>query len=656
MVHSRNMTALQKKIDATWFKRVLGDLDSVQAQLVELKMGHDIAFQRWDNQRVAEFVERGLASHVQLGEFRNQMSVLLLELSLSRWVLTPLAHSFSYEALHQLLFPVHQHMSFWYWNELGIAKYLRNEFQTALDFFYQGLRVARDDRCSMKQHIAWINIINSLENLGLAFAHAIKKINLLKRTMTGDLADKICEHHAQMLDAVELRQKFRTGRIAKVFAVSSLSQSYMCYFRSWVQALPYHNFYLPPQHKSTMASFRRFQGGYRQRTLLGLVHSDDGAAHKISDIVERIYLWTWRALVDPQCADRLLSQIHVLFTNKALHLGVEDQCQLQLALGWLSLFCPELKILQRQQPLTWYPNIYPLYDYEYLFIQYFAAKVRNDIDLVTDLMTLIKHHPLHKHRELVLRELVEDVSSSGGVESPLSRVRVSIDDVIARAKVPLKSLEDPIDQHHLLIDEARHLVKFGNQRVISQTLADAMMLLAQRDRISMSEFFCRVFHMREYRADVHESKIYNLLTRVKKIAGERLTVKVRNSVMICSNSLRSIVLIRKNELQESLMRSGLIVSAPGSEMGENQETSAKEYLNFLEVKAHVDRSSMNAFRRVDIEKLLRIPRSSANRWLDRLQRAGVLRREGSGKTVRYLKCIHRRTLGDHDDYHPSHAT
>src|SRR5690606_26572869 len=104
------------------------------------------------------------------------------------------------------------------------------------------------------------------------------------------------------LSCFQLRKGFRHANFENLFSDKHLLSSQAHYYQIWARFLPFHAFY-HSQRDDYLSFFgadttQLYLKQFRFRTLLGRLHPDDFKNPRLSEIVDRIYLWTWRWLID----------------------------------------------------------------------------------------------------------------------------------------------------------------------------------------------------------------------------------------------------------------------------------------------------------------------------------------------------------------------
>ena len=510
--------------------------------------------------------------------------------------------------------------------EKGMGLFSRGDFYPALDLFLQGSGAEGEPLYRL-----WCltNAVFCLNNLGLPHVEKLREArSLLARLKAKHDVDKV---EAQ-LSAFELRIQFREGKLERfpppVSGPTSLDQR--LYFRLWARLLPYHRGYRPPSDRELTAFLPPETGldshRYRLRTLQGVLHPDDWAVARPSEWVDRLYLWIWMWLANPDHFS--FSRISLVLSNFPLsqmghRLTVEDGCLLKNMLLWLELFEPSAEASLRKA-WEWIPEprnvAYPLFELEGLAIQYWKARRDREKTLSDDLSLSLRSHPLWKSPCHHFAEIISHTDgNSVRVPPPLERLAHYLDGILGVAPGEKRAW--------LVVDLDRWQIRAQKQNYYSESLCLALDLLRRLEAVPCEAFVEQCFGLSRFEPEHHLPKVYNLLSRLKRITSEKLRFSLREG-LVRSEGNWDGVYFRKTRPRSGpvRLRFGQVEPAPLVP----QPVSRLGGIRWE-----------GALGRHELAVRLGRPRSTTNRLLNTWLQRGWISRVGKGKATRY--CIKEST-------------
>ncbi len=527
--------------------------------------------------------------------------------------------------------------------EKGLAAFSQGDSFAAMEDFLRASHLSRNE---LEKLVSLGNALLCMENLGLPFDKTLEQVcghieNLEKK------GEPMPALKAQ-IEALKLRDHFRNGRLSQIFPVAkkispqetSMTQSQ--YFRLWVHELPYHHYSrwsVQESHlaisnsESLIGSHFFYQRSFRVRTLQGILHPDDLHSTKPSELIDRLYLWVWRWLMDPGrfSIQRILSLLEVMDLPSLSHrVSAEDTDLLRNALLWLSLFDPasgtalvsSVEALRHSSP----ESKLPLLELENGVVQYFLA-LRNRKELLAeDLLSSLKSHPLWNSSDLYFKALVNRDSvmwKEGHVLfQNINLLLAQNKKVLSRVRVNMRTFQ---------------ITESGSKKsILSAPLALGLELLHDRGSVSCEEFTAICFGLPRYDPLIHNSRIFNLLARIRKIVPPSIRLGMKSDFVVVQGSWdkgNGIEFLRNDLFSRTLATEPLWKAFV--HRCSKVRSSKSQNLKSAELTPSAA-SVLKVLNRREVEALLGRTRSTANRLLGQWMREGLIKKEGHARNTRYF--------------------
>jgi hypothetical protein len=510
----------------------------------------------------------------------------------------------------------------------GNTNLIEGDYSEGLNHFLLAVRTASS---LMEKICAQSNIIYCLENMGLPFDSALKELELLfGKADSRDFIDLRTQY-----SAMKMRLHFRRGELTSVFESSESLPGQAMHFRSWIAELPYHKFYgfLSEGEREVYLTQNPhfFQKAYRLRTLQGILHPADAKPVRASDLCDRLYLWTWRWLTNPESftLEKVLALLKdVDFPALAPRLTLEDCQLLRNALLWVSLFAPSRASSLRRLAQSLVPKskaVYPLFDFETHLLEYLSA-VQQSPSKGRPLFAQLKKHALWGSQEVFLSQLALLAAGEvGSVAEPLSLLGKRLSQICVS--------QHKLEQGKLYVDLVTFRLQWneGKDWVLSEPMCLALDLLYRRECVESSEFVEVCFGLPHFDSFIHNAKIYNLLARVKRSLPKSLHIKTKNGRIYAIGEWDSVVFQRPAGCGEVVERQNEWKHlAHAQQPTKNMARPVKPAV----LVAGTDGKKL--LTRKELESLTGKSKSSASRlissWIDQ----GLVRRVGQAKNTKYL--------------------
>jgi hypothetical protein len=169
----------------------------------------------------------------------------------------------------------------------------------------------------------------------------------------------------------------------------------------------------------------------------------------------------------------------------------------------------------------------------------------------------------------------------------------------------------------------------------SRSLVIGIALLHENSVVSKSDFVMSVWGFSNYEASIHDSKIYNLIARMRKILGSQINLGVKQANVYAHGSWRHVEILGSLAYCLELNRqttSPLLIS-DGANHATVPTLRFKE--SSVKLREHFVNSDTRTITRKHLQEILGLPRSSANRFLEKFISTKILRPVGNGPSRRY---------------------
>lgn len=432
-------------------------------------------------------------------------------------------------------------------------------------------------------------------------------------------------------------ESFHAGKISEIFhdrRFQKLDQAK--YYLLWLKSLPYHRFYSPLRDEE-LAVFHeeRFfiAKAYRLRSLKGTLHPDDIRSIRPTEFADRLYLWVWKWLLNPDDfpIHKVTTQIQNLnLAGEAHRMTAEDSYLIRNSLLWLGLLDPlhEKSLLEKLAALRGQFAVgLPVFELESSFIHYCRALRDGHESLARDLLAEIEGRIPSHNKDLHFHAMAKALGGKTvAIAEPLRPFLWHLRNAIRPIETGRKGLT--VDLTLFKLSEPASKEK--KKPVYSRPMALAMDLLRQSGGASVEEI-CRIcFGITRFEPLIHMPRVYNLLARLNALKTSKLRFRVRDGLVVTDGDWSSVAFLRDGALSKSLSRQ-------------------REWANFLSEASPEEPAVLKPpvlpkkksvywegyLKRADVETLINRPRSTTNRILTGLVQKGLVVREGGARHARY---------------------
>jgi hypothetical protein len=496
--------------------------------------------------------------------------------------------------------------------QTGLNCFQQGDYSSALEPFL----AARDCAANRRDRAAAIaNLVFCLDNLGLHSGDAIAELKAAARGLPGPPAD--WGLRAQ-IDYFSLRHDFHLGR--KVAARPRACDAQSGYFQSWVAELPYRVEYRRRRSRAAalvLSGDRLFCKTYRFRTLQGIWHPDERTPPSLKEWADRLYLWTWRWLAAPgeQPLGPVLDLLDGARLNESfVRLTNEDYQMVRNSIGWIALFHP-----RAASPLSrWIDSLkptriapIPIFAFEHE-LSAFCRASRDGERSAAGIARRLRSQALSRASGTIWQQLL----GSREPAPPLAAIHAQAD-LRRGGRRPL-----------VRVEIGAHAVRTGHGcRVISPPLARALRCLARERAVPAARFLEETFGITNYDPLIHDTKIYNLLARIRGLFEKPAPVAIgmKHATVVSRGRWDRV------EIVEPAADLGELPASLGA--ADRRVARERQYRPRLTARRL---QAQPEFSRGDLEKAAGISRSSAHRLLQRWNASGWIRTVGRAKNRRYV--------------------
>jgi tetratricopeptide (TPR) repeat protein len=380
--------------------------------------------------------------------------------------------------------------------ESGLNHLVIGDFTNALELF---LTASARTKSQFQKLASLMNIISCYGELGVAYDLALKQAQDLLAKVTDETGVSGAKNYLELIKA---RQAFRSGEFSALFTepLDFTKVTQTTYLKMWIGALPYHEFQ-QNSHKQfelfSAGSTHLFHRAFRMRTLQGTLHPDDNQSIKPSEWADRLYLWVWKWITNPEgfAIGRTMTVLARIKSDHSVlqNLTVEDKQLVRNALMWLSLFDRQthsgLKDIlgALKGPETGLSSS-SLLGFEDLLIHFLIAvrdRKKNEL-AVSDYKQALEISPLWDSQVIHLAQLAKVAAGQLSCDQVASELKI-----LATHLAHLSQGLDTNDQCYFNIDVAKgEITDARNDRTLqSEAIAKALHFLYRRDSVSTVEFW-----------------------------------------------------------------------------------------------------------------------------------------------------------------------
>ena len=632
-----NTGHLSRILSEAWLHRVAQELDQCRTLVAEIRIALGLPLGRLEISSVSGKLERNGTS----------VDAVCLVASIAR---ADRQYTYSQEilfALDQLVSDAGFPRTFRLSQELGHTFFLRGDFASAVNQYFAAKSLSKNPR---ETYQAAINALLCLENMGLP----LEDTKAAAAAALAEFKDTAKKEEAGPLELFYARKNFRAGQIAAALEILSQPDVPMLaeYDRHYIKSLPYHSSYDPCCHRADESWNEKTRGlflrDYRYRTLVGLTHPDDDSSIKPQEVAERVYLWLWRWLVTEGefPVHKLLIQLSHALTAEPAFLTENDRHLLVVSMAWFELLdsgaAKYLRRIRTDLELS-APSGPSLLALEYLGICQLILVRDGKKHEARDVEKQLASHPLWTSKEIKLPLLFS-------LEVPNSATNKQ-GELMVRLRNALNVFGKAVDsekKYELKVNLASNEIyaRGLENSIISKPLALALAAISDQESISLQNLLFQSFQIQNYDSVIHDSKIYNILARLKKIIPKTLKIRVKEGRVFKTGPWNLVQIDSLGPLAASLTEDNLwqTLLARKSPVGHGNPGGADPQQNYA-INSNTKEFGLLAaticnvgerLTRDDFQTRFNLKRSTANRFLVGWEKAGQIRRLGTGRSTAYI--------------------
>lgn len=607
--------------------------------------------------RINSNVEEALRQHMLMQssfssfDIKNQISFLALksslnrakrQLKISKQTLSEIEDQFSLENLEN-----NEHYQF----EKGIHLFVESDYSNAIDRFLRSSQVSERNKDLVLQTASLMNFLLCLENINIDYRKTLEQVEKLVGDLSGH--QLTLNGVTQQLKAFKLRQLVKNNNIKEALSASNAQVTFgqADYYRLWLEQLPFTLSFQTLQQEHIQLALAQpyfvFKG-FRLRTIKGIVHPDDEKDTRSMDIVERVYLWTWRLITGIHGfeIDNLVSLLeNILTAQTTANLSVEESLLISNALMWLGLWDPNsertIKSLVHSIKKGGAED-FILFDYENILLHWIYAIRSGNLPEENQFRLLLESHEGRNEDQtylnLIYRGLKEfkfesqKNNSHANLEQQWPR---QIWTLFNRLSHLLNYKFHQANSNELTVDLTTYEVRSAKHASRSEILTKALQMISQCDLISFDDFMKTVFGINYYDQMVHAAKIHNVLAKIKKILPKGLSLITKNQKIIIEGN-RSVIKLIESVYDEV----GLVHNSNWKQLLDDSKTYAiyRKSLNQQREALVSDLMSLHSYySREQLQRILQLPKTTVLRRIEKELKSGLISKKGFGKKCLYFK-------------------
>lgn len=477
--------------------------------------------------------------------------------------------------------------------ELGIDHWVNEDLAQAMEYFLLASRKARSE---VEKIFSVSNLLWCLESLDLPRVKVEKQLLDLIEDYSSPLD---ISHVIEQWSAYGLRKKFYTELVLDEGEFLGQSE----FFKNWVLALPYYQkkINLTESAEAEYPSSYLWQGAYRQRTLSGIWLPSDSESVKVSDAIDRLYLWTWWWM-----ADRLqINAVKIIWTMESIlnNLEIESQGKeslilLRNSLSWIALLEPNLK--SRFEKVLNALNRILTSSYPVLEIEFVLTQALSDLTKL-ELIKALKTFP-------VFYEIYKEIKEAKSLQS-LPRLQRRLNPVVKFNKGKHFSLVVDISKNEIRTFNSYQVLK-------SKYLTQLISLLEKNGKARFEQLV-------DSQEEIDPRRIYNLVVRARKILSNS-AIHIRGQEVIKGSEWPAILIMNDDSnLPEEFADVDF----------KNQKTSlvhSETHLQAAKALLPVQ------FTRKELETALKVSKATASRMIDKWLFEKLITVKGKAKAAFYI--------------------
>ncbi len=529
--------------------------------------------------------------------------------------------------------------------EIGLTALKRGEHANALKYF----QWAGANAVTLPQKLfTETNSLLCLEDLSLPQGEKLKQVIMLDRKVPREQSKWVIGNRETIL-CYRLRKQYKEGEISAEFSKITSSPKLLesTYFKIWALLLPYHALSMQDSRSAEIHRLLThlvngnsffFLKNFRLRTLTGTAHPEDFLISKPGELAGRIYLWTWNWLLDPsrQSLEQILELLQHLREHSTIRLWPsDDRLRLIACLRWLSLFdrmaYPKTELIVhelQQRPF----DFHPLLHFEVQLTEYLLCLAQNKKEQARELLKALRAQPLWRSTGIYFKQIaLLTVTGSTPLDSYIRALRDQLQLSHSEDSATHRKTRVFLDQSKLRLAQS---AGSAEKTIASRPLCLALYVLRHCPAISFQRLYCEAYECAHFEPDVHRARVFNLVTRLKKLFPAQLSLKTKGDAIYCQGQWRQFRFIELNPREKQLANSNRWRSVLDRNKTP-QSFTPRPKLQQLDDLLLREFGSGCRVERKRLETWAGVSKSTSNRLLRRWLKRGLLKRTGRGKNTAY---------------------
>jgi hypothetical protein len=536
----------------------------------------------------------------------------------------------------------HYQLSF----QSGLNYFARAQFNLALEDFQSALKVCKNH---WEYAYAKLDEILCLMHLNYEFKDKLQDFTKWWKDHE-HTAGHWQKGIAHQLLFINIDTSFKEGRFTEFQKLAKGADRYhqTSFMAHWLASLPYlrlDNIHLDQLRQTLELNVTKYEGAFRIRTLdLTSLHDDFITQHRITDQIERLYLWVWKWLADP--SDDLLALVipwasHVCAVVRYAQLSSDDLAMLKNSLRWIALFTrfnDQAIIRELASVFGRVPENNEVLKFESRLLDTFYTlrdqiKDRIADGVSTDEGTYFPNHHLMECQHFLLKDLYGH--NPLPYQHPLAKLKTSIQSLRHQPfdySVPGIYI-DVLNRRLTIITPESEV-----RGVDSDAIITFLSLVSTQPTVSVLEVLFICYGIRRYDAELHDQKIAQLLYNVNRLLDPYLRAKRKRDIIIAEFDSKS----QSDILFQRASRHAMQMLSYSSEIWQLTQVRSADSMEGQILKETFEQNAeLEALvpgvwlKRQTLESVLKVSRATAGRRIAKWRELGLIEQQGVGPSSRY---------------------
>lgn len=485
--------------------------------------------------------------------------------------------------------------------QIGLNHLMLNQDVEAWPYFME----CADKVCDLNSKLMSLgNLVICLNNLGLGHVEKLTHLEELTKIET-EKNNPIAKAIGAQNLAIRLKDDFRSGNWDQFFNRFNESENphgQAVYLAAWASRLPYAHSDLKKDfswiQSALMGQMNLFRQQSRLNTILAIKDQDESL--KLHERIDRLYLWTWLHLTDPQSLPLhwLLNEIEMIQKEDYQTASYEDYQMLRNVLGWLQL-------LDGREIIDWAIH----------FNFKFRIGSRVDAVLVNE-WSLIQEWREHFFKEGKLSRKDEHGDFYLSLEGTEFFTRMN--KIVKSAKLPAFGVE---------VYAEKGLIASVEKMTIDFQLARFLAAITGESHLSFFKIAQDVLGAHTYEPQLHDGQIIRLIQKAKSYISERDSISVRGEAVLRSRPISDVTIVVNPWKNPSDFKIWQDLIKKINQTHVSKVEAIPDWINAILGKESIYRQ--------ELQDLMSWSKAKTNRMISEALLNGWLERVGSGASVHY---------------------